>query len=160
MDVSYYGDVVEVAKQTAYDLASMGEITAQIMMPHPYDEDSVLVLSVPFGMSFRRALCMAVHTFKPIFYVAFAESRMKVIPADDTQIIQDILEHGGELPERYQNISQDTSNQEVLLVTGRIRGDSPHTYHANIHTNSEGRRTIDSWESSTGLCGALSEIDW
>lgn len=161
MDVSYYGDVVEVAKQTAYGLASMGEMmSAQIMMPHPDDKDTVLVLTVPPGITLRDALHHTVTKFKPIFWVAFAESRVKVIPANDTKIIQDIIDRGGELPEQYQNVAKDVNNPEVLIVTGRVHGELSHTHQAYITTDTEGERIIGDWSELTGLGGALSEIDW
>ena len=161
MDVSYYGDVMEVAKQTAYDLASVGEMmSAQIMMPHPDDKDTVLVLTVPPGITLRDALHHTVITFKPIFWVAFAETRVKEIPADDTQIVIDAIERGDELPERYQNIVKDVDNPEVLIVTGRVHGELSHTHQAYITTDTEGERTIGDWTELTGLGGALSEIDW
>ena len=161
MDVSYYGDGMEVAKQTAYDLASVGEMmSAQILMPHPDDKDTVLVITVPLGIALRDALHHAVTTFKPIFWVAFAETRVKEVPADDTQIVIDAIERGDELPERYQNIAKDVDNPEVLIVTGRVHGESAHTYQAYITTDTEGERTIGDWTELTGLGGALSEIDW
>jgi len=161
MDVSYYGDVMEVAKQTAYDLASVGEMmSAQIMMPHPDDKDTVLVLTIPPGITLRDALHHTVTTFKPIFWVAFAETRVKEIPADDTQIVIDAIERGDELPERYQNIVKDVDNPEVLIVTGRVHGELSHTHQAYITTDTEGERTIGDWTEFTGLGGALSEIDW
>ena len=161
MDVSYYGDVMEVAKQTAYDLASVGEMmSAQIMMPHPDDKDTVLVLTIPPGITLRDALHHTVTTFKPIFWVAFAETRVKEIPADDTQIVIDAIERGDELPERYQNIVKDVDNPEVLIVTGRVHGELSHTHQAYITTDTEGERTIGDWTELTGLGGALSEIDW
>jgi len=161
MDVSYYGDVMEVAKQTAYDLASVGEMmSAQIMMPHPDDKDTVLVLTIPPGITLRDALHHTVTTFKPIFWVAFAETRVKEIPADDTQIVIDAIERGDELPERYQNIAKDVDNPEVLIVTGRVHGELSHTHQAYITTDTEGERTIGDWTELTGLGGALSEIDW
>ena len=161
MDVSYYGDVMEVAKQTAYDLASVGEMmSAQIMMPHPDDKDTVLVLTIPPGITLRDALHHTVTTFKPIFWVAFAETRVKEIPADDTQIVIDAIERGDEQPERYQNIAKDVDNPEVLIVTGRVHGELSHTHQAYITTDTEGERTIGDWTELTGLGGALSEIDW
>ena len=161
MDVSYYGDVMEVAKQTAYDLASVGEMmSAQIMMPHPDDKDTVLVITVPPGIALRDALHHTITTFKPMFWVAFAETRVKEVPADDTQIVIDAIERGDELPERYQNIAKDVDNPEVLIVTGRVHGELSHTHQAYITTDTEGERTIGDWTELTGLGGALSEIDW
>ena len=163
MDVSYYGDVMEVAKQTAYDLASVGEMmSAQIMMPHPDDKDTVLVITVPPCITLRDALYHTVTTCKPIFWVAFAETRVKEVPADDTQIVIDAIERGDELPEQYQNVAvaKDVNNPEILIVTGRVHGESAHTYQAYITTDTEGERTIGDWTELPGLGGALSEIDW